>query len=318
MNTIKINGFNCRYELSGNLQSSETVIFVNAIASYIESWNPVRQVLEQDYKLLGYDLRGQWFSEVTHDEPYTFALMVEDLNALMEEFGIESAHIVSTSIGGEIAQLFEVTYPHKVKSLSLIATVSEINSLLVHQVVRWREAANFAVEQITVTDNDDEVRRDVGRKFLQTLIPDIYANSFIENNEAMIKEKTAAFQTVCTKDFFQGQVYLCDMFFGLKDKEKLTSILPDIKAPSLVVAGEEDMIKPAKYSKIIADGIPNSRLKILKEAGHALLIERPDELAGLVKDFVYEHSKELSHAHSSNIHISEKDQSVTDKIKVFY
>lgn len=318
MNTIKINGFNCRYELSGNLDSQETVVFVNAIASYIESWNPVRDVLAQDYKLLGYDLRGQWFSEVTHDEPYTFALMVEDLNALMEELGVESAHIVSTSIGGEIAQLFETKYPHKVKSLSLIATVSEINSLLFYQVVRWREAANFAVERIEATDNDDEVRREVGRKFLQTLVPDIYSNSFIEKNEAVIKEKTAAFQTVCSKDFFQGQVYLCDMFFGLKDNEKLTGILPDIKSPSLVIVGEEDMIKPPRYSKIIADGIPNSRLKVLKQAGHALLIEKPDELSALVKDFLDEHSKELSHAQHGNLRLPEQDKSVTDKIKVFY
>ena len=291
MKTIKINGFNCRYELSGNQESDETVVFINGIASMLESWDCIKNDLESDYKLLGYELRGQWRSEVTNEKPYTFMTMADDLNALMDALGIDDAHIVSTSLGGEVAQWFALYYPHKVKSLSIIASVSEANMLQFTQVSRWKESAKNAVEQIDASNNDDEIRRKVAYEYYQTLLPELYSNTYLENNEEIINERTEGFVSVCTRDFFQGHVHLCDMFFRLRNEEKITGRLHEITCPALVVAGEVDIIKPVQFSEIIADGIPNSRLEVLSDVGHAILHEKNEYLATMVKEFIDEHSQ---------------------------
>ena len=286
MSTIRINGFNCRYELSGNPESNEVVVFINGIASLLESWDGVKTDLEADYKLLGYDLRGQWYSELTHDKPYSFLTMAEDLNALMEALDIESAHIVSTSLGGEVAQWFALYYPHKVKSLSIIASVSEANLLQISQVSRWKESARKAVQAIDASNNDDQVRKRVAYEYYQTLLPELYSNTYFENNEDIIEDRMEGFVSMSTKEFFQGHVYLCDMFFRLRNEEKITPRLHEIKCPALVVAGEVDLIKPVHFSEIIADGIPNATLEIMPDAGHALFHERCDELAVMIKEFI--------------------------------
>lgn len=288
MNTIKINGFNCRYQLSGNLESKETVVFINGIASLLESWNGIKNGLESNYKLLGYDLRGQWFSEVTHDKPYSFLTMADDLNALMEAFDIDNAHLVSTSLGGEVAQWFALKYPHKAKSLTIVASVSEVNLLQIAQVTRWRDSAKKAVEELEASNNDEQVRIKVAKEYYKELLPEVYSNTYLENNQETVEEKTNNFIAQATKEFFQGHVYLCDMFFRLRNEEKITGRLHEIKCPALVVAGEVDIIKPVKFSEIIANGISDSRLIVLKDAGHAIFHERVDELAEIVKDFIDE------------------------------
>ncbi len=300
MNVVNVNGFKCRYQLSGNLESNETIVFINGIASFLESWDEMKVDLEQDYKLLGYDLRGQWFSEVTHDTPYSFLTMVEDLNALMETLDIDSAHIVATSLGGEVAQWFAINFPQKVKSLSIIASVSEANLLQIAQVTRWKESAKKAVEMITESDNDEKVRRNAGYDYFQSLLPELYSNAYLEENEENIKEKIEGFLSICNKKFFQGHIYLCDMFFRLRNDEKITDRLHEIKCPALVIAADEDMIKPVKFSQIIADGIPDSRLEVLHGAGHALLHEKGEELVSMVKEFIAQHSNALAFTYANS------------------
>ncbi len=286
MSEIKVNGFNCRYELSGNLESNETIVFINGIASPLESWDEIKQDLDDNYKLLGYDMRGQWFSEVTNDAPYSFLRMAEDLNALMEALDIESVHIVSTSLGGEVAQWFALKYPQKVKSLVIVASVSEANKLHITQVNRWKVGAQRAVDAIDESAGDADVLKKVVYEYYDSILPELYSNTYLENNADKINERVDSFTTLCHRDFFQGHIYLCDMFFRLYTDEKITSRLYEIKCPTLVVAGEVDIIKPVVFSEIIADGISDSKLVILDDVGHAAFHEVPAELSLLIREHI--------------------------------
>lgn len=286
MSEIKINGFNCRYELSGNLESNETIVFINGIASPLESWDVIKKDLNESYRLLGYDMRGQWFSEVTNDAPYSFLRMAEDLNALMEALDIETTHIVSTSLGGEVAQWFALMYPEKVRSLVIVASVSEANKLHITQVNRWKKSAQKAVDQIDESGGDADVIKKVGYEYYECILPELYSNTYLENNADLIKDRINNFITLSHRDFYQGHVYLCEMFFRLRTDEKITNRLHEIKCPTLVVAGEVDIIKPVIFSEIIADGIPDSQLIVFDDVGHAAFHEVPAELSLLIRDHI--------------------------------
>ncbi len=294
MSTIKINGFECRYEVSGNLEAKNTVIFVNGIANSLETWNQVKDHLKSNYKIVCYDLRGQWFSEVTSDKPYSFRGMADDLDALMQSLNIENAHLVGTSLGGEIALWYALMYPQKVKSLSVVASVSEVTALLQRQVNRWRTIALEAVQDIDKNNNDKATLKKWGHNFYQGAVPELYSNSFLEDNYDVVEQRDMVFQENCHRDFFKGHVYLCDMFFRLRTDEKLTHRLHEISCPTLLVAGDKDVIKPPVFSEMMVRKIPDSEMRLIKDAGHAVINESPHELGEMIKVFLFKHDADMT------------------------
>lgn len=286
MSVLKVNGFDCRYELSGNLESAETVVFINGIASPLESWLAISEPLKNDYRILSYDLRGQWYSEVTSDKKYSFLSMADDLKALMDALGIDKAHLVGTSLGGEIALWFALMYPAKTTSIAAIASVPEANELMIKQVTRWKIKAQEAMVAINESNSDPAIMKKVAYAYFQTLLPELYSNTYLENNVSLINDRCNNFQEICTYDFYQGHVYLCEMFFKLKTEEKLTDRLHEISCPALIIGGEVDLVKPAAFSELIAQKMPSSHLYIFKDVGHAILHERPEEATLLISDHI--------------------------------
>ena len=67
----------------------------------------------------------------------------------------------------------------------------------------------------------------------------------------------------------------CDSFNRMEEVEK-------IQVPALIVAGSDDALTPVKYAQYLAAQIPQSKLHVLKGAGHMLLTERPDQVAKLM------------------------------------
>ncbi len=66
----------------------------------------------------------------------------------------------------------------------------------------------------------------------------------------------------------------------------LTPILPDVQAPTLIVAGEEDRMFPPERSRALAAAIPNARLEIVPGAPHGMVVERPFDVAALLHEFL--------------------------------
>ncbi len=290
MAIVKVNDFKCRYELTGDLKSKETVVFINGIASPLESWCQVKQQLEFDYRVLTYDIRGQWFSEVTDSDSYSFRTMAEDLSQLMEALDISNAHIVGSSLGGEIGAWFQLLYPYKVKSLSLVAAAPEVSELMLRQVWRWKNKAVDAVIEIANSDEPFAATKLMGHKYYQEVMPDVFSNLFLETNHDLILQSEIAFADLCTLDFFKGQIKLCDMFARLRSDEKLTPHLGKINCPTIMIAAEYDLIKPIKYSEILHHKIPGAEMAYIQDAGHALFFEKPDELGFLLMQFIVKHS----------------------------
>jgi pimeloyl-ACP methyl ester carboxylesterase len=66
----------------------------------------------------------------------------------------------------------------------------------------------------------------------------------------------------------------------------ITSCLPRIKAPTLVIASDLDTLKPVTYAERIHQQISQSELSVVKKAGHALTYEKPQEFNTLVLGFL--------------------------------
>jgi pimeloyl-ACP methyl ester carboxylesterase len=64
--------------------------------------------------------------------------------------------------------------------------------------------------------------------------------------------------------------------------------LAEISMPTLVLCGAEDQMTPVKYSHYLADNIPHARLAIIKDAGHMVMLEKPQEVTRHVRNFIQE------------------------------
>jgi len=67
--------------------------------------------------------------------------------------------------------------------------------------------------------------------------------------------------------------------------------LPEIKVPTLIIAGDAERLIPVENSRILASRIPGAKLVILKNMGHGFIIEAADEANRAVLDFLRRHRK---------------------------
>lgn len=266
MPNLKVKNVNLYYELLGNADSKETVVFFNGVMASVNSWiNQVPLFEKFDFKILLHDFKGQLMSDKPQ-EPYTFKEHAEEAKLLMDYLEIKKVHIVGTSYGGEVAMRFAIDYPEYVKSISIIDSVSEIDETLRLFIEGWKGLAE----------------EKNGEKFFWGMMPSIYHNSFIEKNKQMLEQRAKIFKNM-PNEYFTGQVFLYDTF----EKDiNMTGELKKIQCPSLVVCGENDILKPRKFSQIIAANIPNSEFAVIPDCGHVTIFEKPDILNSMLLGFI--------------------------------
>ena len=190
----------------------------------------------------------------------------DDLSGLLDELGIEKAHIGGISYGAEISMVFAIKYPQKTQSLVVIDGVSEIHPLLRAQTYPWLMAAER---------KDPEL-------LLRTSYHMNFSEEWIRKNQSFIEASVERYAELDMEALSR----LMEAFYDLD----ITGQLSQIEAPTMVIAGEEDLIKGRDYAKIIASRITGSEFVLVPGAGHALCLEKPAELNSLLLGFVIKHA----------------------------
>ena len=262
MPQIEINSLNINYELDGQ---GPPAVFINGLTMTLAGWAYQIGPFSERYKMLRYDCRGQGGSDKP-GEPYSQEMHAEDLGALMSRLGIEKAHIIGLSNGGMIAQHFALSYPERTGALVLVDTCSHVGKLLELTVQSWIRATEAG---------GNDLRYDV-------FLPQIFSESFIEKNEEQIRSMKEFSATINQPE---AVVNLAKASIRHDVRKQISKI----KNPTLIVVGEEDILIPPGYSKILNDEIESSELVIIKDCGHVAPIEKPAEFNEIVLDFLAKH-----------------------------
>ncbi|HAK45820.1 MAG TPA: alpha/beta hydrolase [Spirochaeta sp.] len=261
----KVNGVEIAYNILNPDGSEGWIILLNGVMASYSSWNHLSNILsKKGYRVLLHDLRGQLLSEKPAG-PYSWKDHVEDLKGLMDELKIDKAHLIGTSYGGELAMCFVLDYPLLAETITVIDSVSHIEPLLGSAVDAW----------IASAQQGDPAA------FFRIIAPTIYGESFIKQNSEFLAERARNMETL-TPDYLEGQIELYKTFKTLN----ITNRLNEIKAPTLVVCGSEDRLKPPNYSGIIAEEISKSHYILIPGSGHVAIFEKPEELAIIILGFL--------------------------------
>jgi 3-oxoadipate enol-lactonase len=260
MPKVTVNNIQIYYELHGP-PDGEVVVLSNGVLMSTASWAFQTPALSRRYRLLLYDCRGMWQSEHPPG-PYSMEMHADDLAGLLDALDIDAAHIGGTSYGAEISLIFALKYPQRTKSLMVTSAVSHVEPLLHGFIEIWNGAAQA---------HDSE-------RLFHAVYPLTFSDAWIAANQDMLNQARARYKLL---DFAAFSALL--MSFS---QLNITSELPKITAPTLVVVGEEDILKPRHYSEIIAKEIPNAEFAVIPGAGHAALWEKASIFNSLLLGFL--------------------------------
>lgn len=261
MPRIWVNDIDLYYEFHGPEDAPVLALNNGVIMNAATSWIFQTGALAAHYRVLQYDCRGQGQSDHP-DGPYRMSGHAADLAELLAALGVERAHIVGISYGGEVAQAFALAYPEVVDSLILIDTVSEVREPLRLVVAGWIDALRAA----------DPVA------FFDVTVPWNFSPEFILNNPALLADARERYADL---DFPAVQ-RLCECFLEVD----FTDRLGEIEAPTCIMVGEADRLKGLEYAQTLLRGIPQAELHVLRGAGHASCWERPEEFNTVILGFL--------------------------------
>lgn len=260
MPTISVNGVSLYYELHGPAEA-EVLVLSNGVLMNTASWGLQVPALSGRYRLLLHDCRGMGRSEHPAG-PYTMEGHADDLAALLDALKIEKAHIGGISYGAEVSLAFALRHPQRTRSLFLSSAVSHSDPVLAGLVGIWSAAA----------------RRKDPRLLYQVSYPLNFSDRYLAANHAALEAASERYKLLDLDAVLE--LFLCF------ERLNLTAELHRITAPTLVLVGEEDILKPRKYSEIIAREIPGAKLVVVPGAGHALCLEQPEVFNALLLGFL--------------------------------
>lgn len=263
MPVAQLNGTEIFHEVLG---TGEPVVLLNGIMMTTGSWALQTRRLAERYRCVLHDFRGQLRSGKPAG-PYRLEEHVDDLAALMDELGIGRAHLVGTSYGGEVGLLFSLAHPERVQSLAVASSVSHVEPLLRQQVRVWADTARHAPERL-----------------YDVTAPHNFSNRFLSTRADALEQGRARLAAY-PAEFFPAFAELVDAFAALD----VTGRLPEITAPTLVLCGEEDALKPPAYSRIIAERIAGAEILLVPGAGHAVVIEEAETVNTALLGFLAKH-----------------------------
>lgn len=264
MPKAKINDIEINYHLDG--KGEETVLILNGIMMSTASWTDFVSVYtKNNYRFLRMDFRDQGLSS-KYPEEYDLNIHVDDLKGLFDHLNIKKAHIVGISYGAMVGILFELKYPEMVETLILSNTEAKVSRYLQAASDVWEEAAEL---------ND-------GRKFFKLSMPFIYSDYFYNNNWEWLKEREETLAESLTEEWFEALIRLSKSSkeFDIWDK------LSKIKSPTLLIGGSRDQLTPVYEMEQMQHEIPEAKMIIIKDAGHASCYEKTDEFNTAVLGFI--------------------------------
>ena len=175
--------------------------------------------------------------------------MADDIKTVMDKLGIEKASFIGVSMGGMITQHFAASYPERTEKVILVVTTPGMTE----------EMTIIGDEWLKMAQNGD------GVALMRSSVRNMYTDGYYKKN-GWLCEITGRFMMPKSYDRFIGMGFACL-------EHDARSVLKDIKAPVLILGGEEDRTVGAKASYELYENIPGAKIKMYKGLRHAVYDE---------------------------------------------
>ena len=254
---VFLNGINISYKEEG---SGPDMILIHGIFASKEIMNPLFDYYKNNYHVISFDLRGHGES----DKPENFNLedYSQDLMALIEHFNLNDPIIIGLSMGSYVTLRTAELYPTIPSKIVLIGVKGKGKISMMEK----------AIEDNGGNANIDMV--DMGRIITKRVYP---PNTTFEQIREYHKGNRG--KTELTNEQRKNAYASLSEFDMMSDIDKVI-------APALLLVGEYDGLNPPIESKKVADVLKDSKMKVIKDAGHIIYFEKKDEVLSLIDEFI--------------------------------
>lgn len=263
MPSVKVNGANIYYEERGS--GPETIVFAHGLLWSGRMFRRQVEALEDRFRCVTFDFRGQGQSEVTNSG-YDMDTLADDAAALIEQLEYDPCHFAGLSMGGFIGMRLAIRRPDLLKSLILLETSADPEPAenskqyaVLNFIARWFGMGLIANRVMPIM---------FGQKFLSDPARaeerEEWKGHLKANHRVGISR---AVKGVISRDGVYGQI-------------------DQIKTPTLIIVGDQDVATVPKKSQRMQARIEDSRLVVISGAGHTSTVEEPAAVIAAMEDFL--------------------------------
>jgi 3-oxoadipate enol-lactonase len=260
---VKVRGVDLHVEDTGG--TGTAVVFSHGLLWSTSMWRFQIAAFRDRYRCIAWDHRGQGKSEVT-PSGYDMDTLADDAVALIEDLGVAPVHFVGLSMGGFVGMRVAARRPGLVRSLVLMETASDAEPR--------RNVPKYATMSF--------LARFLGiGPFVPTVMKIMFGRTFRSDPaRAVLRDGLA--RELRANDLTGMRRALHGVMFR---RPMDVAELARIRAPTLVISGDEDTAVVSARSERLAAQIPGAKFVRLPRAGHTASIEQPDALNRLLGEF---------------------------------
>jgi len=239
------------------------IIFIHGFPLNKSSWNRQVEELENNYRVIAYDVRGHGNSDAGTDD-FSVELFVSDLLRFMDALKIDKAVLCGLSMGGYIAINAIINHPKRFNALVLCDTncIADTPEAKLKRMNAIESVKKFGVEKYA----DESI-----------------GNLFAPESFATMKEEIADVREMIINTIRES---VCNTLLALSGRKETCSKLGGIKVKVFILVGREDMITPPAAARLMHEKIKNSILHIIGHAGHLSNMENSYEFNDQLKEFL--------------------------------
>lgn len=229
------------------------LVLVHGAGASSVTWMDVVRRASGRRRCVAPDLPGHGQSDAWHD--VSLDLYRDAVGTVCAKLDVPRAVLVGHSMGGAIALRVALSWPERVAGLILVATGARLKVAPALHEVLARRFDEYG-EALRLSAFSPSTPRDVVDRWLAVAI--------------------GAPQEVCAADF------------RALDGFDVRPRLAEIKIPTLVIGGADDLLTPPRLQRELQAGLPNARVEIVPHAGHMVMWERPDAFHAAFDPFLAE------------------------------
>jgi pimeloyl-ACP methyl ester carboxylesterase len=238
----------------------QPVILVPGMAGGYELLGPLAKILAEHFHVISYQLRGEDNCFALR-RPFDREDLVGDLAELLDCLCLENPTIMGVSFGGVLAMEFAARYPYRLKDLIIQGAGARFERGL------FQSVASTVLSRFPLPSDSP------------------FVNQFFNLLFGGATKKDALFDFV-TRQIWQTDQSMMAHRFHLVETFDISGRLNRIRVPTLILAGDRDVLVTPRSSAELAEGITDAQLKRLQRCGHLAFVTNPALVADKVRRFL--------------------------------
>jgi proline iminopeptidase len=267
MPTAELNGTSIFYTVVGD--GPPCLVMHGGLGLDHHYMHPFLDDLGDVLQLVYYDVRGNGSSGRPDPATITHAQLVEDAVALADHLGAERVSVLGHSYGGFIALELALAHPERVGNLILVDTGPTGPDPQVTLANARRKGATAAMVEMLTSAVDDN------QGFAEWLR--VVAPLYFHHYDEKVANRLLGGCILSVEGMAAP---------GETRRYDVTARLNEIRAPTLILVGDDDFILPPDHARRLHEGIPGSRLEIFEACGHLPWAEARDAFFGVLRDWL--------------------------------